>query len=88
MGAELEARNIEPIYVIAPVGRGTPLSERLIAEGIIPEPLIYNRPEEFPELYDVDHRHDVTHLNARGARIWSPMLAKDIAHRMDEAARR
>jgi hypothetical protein len=86
--AELEARNIEPIYVIAPVGRGTPLAEQLIAKGMIPEPLIYNRPEEFPELYDVDHRYDVTHLNARGARIWSPMLAEDIARRMDEAARR
>jgi hypothetical protein len=86
--AALEKRGIEPIYVIAPIGRGTPLVEQLIAEGKLPEPLIYNRPEEFPELYDVDHRHDVTHLNARGARIWSPILAEDVARRMDEAARR
>jgi hypothetical protein len=86
--AALEKRGIEPIYVIAPIGRGTPLVEQLITEGILPKPLIYNRPEHYPELYDVDHRHDVTHLNARGARIWSPILAEDVARRMDEAASR
>jgi len=86
--AQLEARGIEPIYVISPVGRGTPLADRLIAQGIVPKPLIYNRPERYPALYDVENRFDVTHLNAQGARIWSPILAEGIARRMDEGEAR
>jgi hypothetical protein len=86
--AALEARGIEPIYVISPVGRGTPVLDRLAAEGALPRPLVFNRPEEYPALYDVNHRFDVTHLNAQGARIWSRLLGEQIADRMDEAARR
>ena len=75
----LRERGIEPIYVIPPVGRGTPLLDELGERGQIPHLLTFNRPKEFPELYRFENRQDLTHVNARGARAWSRLLADRLA---------
>ncbi len=42
----------------------------------IPTVIDVDRPEEYPELFDLQNRRDETHLNERGAEIFTTILAK------------
>jgi hypothetical protein len=69
----------EPIFVVAPVAHPTPAFHRLAETGALAPLLAYNRPGRYPELYALDRRIDAQHLNSRGAREWSRILADDVA---------
>lgn len=51
----------------------------LYETGVIPNLLCYTQPKEYPMLFDADHYFDLNHLNEKGARLFSEMLAKDMA---------
>jgi len=40
--------------------------------------LAYDNPTLYPDLYAIKHRFDVEHLNAKGARLWAQMVARDL----------
>jgi len=40
--------------------------------------LAYDDPALYPALYAIKHRFDVEHLNAKGARVWARMVARDL----------
>ncbi len=77
--ARLRSHGVEPIFVIAPLPRGTPMFYRLDEAGELGRVFAYNRPSRYPELYAWEHRFDWTHLDREGAARWSRLLADDLA---------
>jgi hypothetical protein len=76
----LRERGVQPILFVAPTR--APTQEFLLAaarEGIAPAVLYYSDPAAFPELYAVENRFDLDHLNERGARQLTALLARDFA---------
>lgn len=67
------------VYVIQPGYEGTPERVLLQRQGEIETLLDFNRPSRYPELFLLQNRYDEKHLNQRGARVFSTILADAIA---------
>jgi hypothetical protein len=64
------------------------LQEDLIAahaRGDVAYLLRYDDPQRFPELYAPENRYDDTHLNEQGARLFTELLARDVAELLERA---
>jgi hypothetical protein len=71
--AELHARGIQPIFLIAPgVSRKTNYGEAPGGAQL----LSFARPDLYPELFSPDMYRDGSHLNQRGAALFTPILAR------------
>lgn len=69
----------EPVFVTLPA---LYLQDDLLsahAAGQVEHLLCFHDPNLHPELYEVDHREDQTHLNAAGARLFTEKLAREFA---------
>ena len=73
--AAARERGVEVVYVLPPGLEGAPVRWALQRRGDIPGLLDFNRPERYPQLFDVEHRFDPKHLNRRGAEEFSRLLA-------------
>lgn len=74
---------LELIYVIAPGIESSAALRRLHREGVVPTLFAFDDPETYPNLYDEKNRFDRRHLNTRGARIFSTLLARRLASHWD-----
>ena len=71
-----------PIFVVPP--NSTPIRSEFAATAsgtTAPALLAFDDPDEFPALYQIDRRADLIHLNDRGAREFSEILAEHLAAR-------
>ncbi len=69
---------IDPIFFVGPVLEARGIA-RLAAENDLITLFAYNDPERYPNLYDLDHRFDRYHVNSKGARILTRLVARDFA---------
>jgi len=77
IAAEVRARGADFVLVLLPSRScDRPFEERLVNElgGV----LRYNLPARYPALYEPDNRWDSGHLSARGALVFSRLLARDV----------
>lgn len=82
--AAIRAAGAEPIYVVPNLRWGTPVLHRLARDGVVPNFIALNDPEELPELYAAEHYFDRGHLNRRGAEHFSAELARRFADWLEE----
>lgn len=68
-------RGVELVYVLPPGLEAAPVRWALQRRGDIPALFDFNRPERFPQLFEVELRFDPKHLNQRGAQEFSRLLA-------------
>lgn len=66
----------ELVQVVMPNRVGTPLFGTLQQARHIPVLLHFNRPDAYPELFEVEHHYDMGHLNRAGAALFSRLLAR------------
>ena len=84
-------QGIQPIYILPP-GISPHLSKygwvhTLFWESIVPEPLAFDDPRKYPDLYAVQARFDDAHLNEHGATAFSKHLARKFAARVERESR-
>ena len=72
----IEATGAEPIFILAPVLHSRGEARKAHRRGILPALLAFDDPSLYPQLYEVGNRFDMTHLNRRGALIYSELLAQ------------
>lgn len=74
--AEIRATGVEPIIIVTPTIR----AEENFA-GFPPDVAVwsYHDPNEYPAMYDPANRHDPTHLNHAGAKLFTDLLAARFA---------
>ena len=72
----LRQAGIEPVYLLPPIPRPSPEVDLLARRGAIPNLLAFNRPDLFPELFEVEQRFDHEHLNRHGAEAFTRHLAR------------
>ncbi len=70
------AHGVELVQVVMPARVGSPLFDTLKEAGHVPVLLHFNRPDVYPELFEVEHHYDMGHLNRAGAAIFSRLLAR------------
>ena len=75
--ATLKAAGLIPIYVLPNVRWGTPDLHLLKSQGHVDAMLIFNLRAKYPELYVEEHYFDRGHLNAKGARHFTRLLADE-----------
>jgi hypothetical protein len=79
----VRAHGARPVLLVPPAFQ--PRSE-LIAlreQGVYDDLLVYNDPVKYPDLYDLQYRFDLGHLNAAGAARFSTLLAREFATLME-----
>jgi hypothetical protein len=79
----VEALGATPIFVTQPALYLQDDLIRAAERGEVRQLVRFDSPVRFPELYDPDHRYDATHLNDEGARIFTEMLAREFAARIE-----
>ena len=75
----IRAAGAEPIFLEPPglhLENDFQAAKRL---GIIDNLISYKDPEQFPELYRLDYRHDADHLNKAGSEAFTTRLAQDFS---------
>jgi hypothetical protein len=77
--AVIEAAGARVIYVLPPGLHVKPHLYHLEEMGHVPALLAYTRPDQYPPLYQPKNRHNPTHLNQRGAAIFSQAFARALA---------
>lgn len=83
---KIRALGAEPIVVIAPTFmqiREYAGLRRALSSLDVPV-LAYDRPQQFPELYEDTARFDMEHLNRKGATAWTERLGGDLAEILRE----
>jgi len=74
----LKSHGIELILVVPPIMSPAPyVMKPLMQQDQIPY-FIFNDPENYPELYQMDHRFDRAHLSEKGAELWTALLVEKI----------
>lgn len=71
---EVHAAGATPIFVLAPTVRPEEFLARDLPEGLTL--WAFNDPDRYPALYDADLHYDPGHLNERGAREFTRLLAE------------
>lgn len=74
MAAAARAAGVEFILVVMPQNACDRPAEERLAELGVPV-FCFNRPQDYPELYDPELRFDSGHANAEGARLFTRRLA-------------
>jgi hypothetical protein len=85
LGRQIEAiedAGAEPVFILPPGFRAKPEGPCLLEENRISTLLVYNRPEQYPFLYDPDFHFDIVHLSREGAKRFSTLFARDWARRI------
>jgi hypothetical protein len=70
------------VYVTVPRPWGDDVAARLDASGLLPDLIDLDRPDLHPELFDPEQRFDDDHLNEEGARLFSELVAAELARRL------
>jgi hypothetical protein len=81
----IEATGAEPIFILSPVTHSRGAARKAHRRGILPVLLAFDEPERYPRLYKVGNRFDMTHLNRRGALIYSELLARAFADHLRQS---
>lgn len=76
VSALLEESEVAAFYVMSPVCFAPGRGESLLAAGAIPNFEAFNDSDRHPELFRLENRFDLNHLNDRGARLYSRELAE------------
>lgn len=71
----LEGRGIGFVYLFPPTGMTIPRLTALGSKGLLDPLLNLNDPHKFPNLFEVEHRQNLTHLTPIGAREYTRELA-------------
>lgn len=79
-------RGVTPVYVILPVIHKQSALRKLGESGAAPALLRFDDPEAWPAFYQVKHRFDIHHLNARGAGLLTDALADAVLELEAESA--
>jgi len=77
--AAAEARGARLVYVALPGSIGDPERQFLHAQGVIPTLWDFSSPAEYPELFRIEHRWDVDHLNPDGVPLLTAYLVERVA---------
>jgi hypothetical protein len=83
--AAAERAGVRLIYLAMPGSIGDPERQFLHQEGVIPELWDYSLPTEYPELFRLEHRWDVDHLNPAGVEVLTALLAARLAATLEAA---
>lgn len=81
--ARIREAGVVPIHVLPPVGEPTPRPYRIAEAGLVPVLLAFGDPGRYPELFEEESRFDARHLNGRGAKLFSLVLAERFADWLD-----
>jgi hypothetical protein len=84
--AMVRAAGVEIVYVTPPSFEELPVLHSLARQGHVPNFLPFDDPLEYPDFYDLDKRFDLRHLDDKGARQFSRVLANTFADRLDEGS--
>jgi hypothetical protein len=76
---------IELIHFTTPGYEGSPERIRLHELGIVPTLFHFNDPRRWPELFRIEERYDLGHLNDAGARRFSRLFAAAILEHVQAA---
>ncbi len=68
--------DVTPIFIIAPLLEKRENLIALSTKGYVPTLFSFNNPIEYPRLYDPKLRFDMVHLNEKGAREFTQLLAE------------
>ncbi len=79
------AHGVPVVWYATPRATGDPTLATLADAGLLQPYLAYNRPEVAPELFDARVRWDPSHLDARGAELFSERFGRDLAAILDAA---
>ena len=81
----IEATGAEPIFILSPVTHSRGEARKAHRRRILPVLLAFDDPGLYPQLYEVDHRFDMTHLNRKGALIYSELLAEQFVKHLHQS---
>jgi hypothetical protein len=81
----IERTRAEPIFILSPVVQSRGEAREAHLRGVLPVLLAFDDPNLYPQLFEVDHRFDLTHLNRRGAVLYSELLAQRFADHLDRS---
>ncbi|MEM6672617.1 MAG: hypothetical protein AAF726_07215 [Planctomycetota bacterium] len=79
----IDAAGAETIVYVAPRGLPSPKMSSLADAGEIPTLFPFHLPDVYPELNSFDLRWDKSHLDAKGAELWSLQFARAFAAHLD-----
>lgn len=82
--ATIRAAGVEVVYVIPPSYEELPVLHTLARQGHVPNFMPFDDPLAHPDFYDLDKRFDLRHLDDKGARQFSRVLANRFADLLDE----
>lgn len=82
------AANVDLLYTVLPSVEPTPEAAALAERGAVPALYDFNRPAQYPELFDPSRHYDAVHMNELGASELSRLLAAAMAERLRTNARR
>jgi hypothetical protein len=74
----------EIVHVIAPIATARPSLHRIVEAGYVPHPLVFDSPEEYPALYEMENRFNGGHLSSSGAEVFTQRLAERFAELLQE----
>ena len=74
LAASVREAGAEPVFLMPPSFRPA----LFFADSDRYRVLRYHDPARFPELFELEHRFDLKHLNREGAEIYTRMLARDL----------
>jgi len=71
--------DVEPIYLISPLPKVSLFRQTGGIRTITPTLFAFNDPVRYPALFDLENRHDRTHINPSGAEEYTKRIAEHFA---------
>ena len=81
---QVEAVNAKPVFILPPRLENKQKLQQAYQQGYIPLLLSFNDPIKFPELYQVNLRHDKNHLNHEGSEHLTRLIAKAFVNKLHD----
>lgn len=80
----VESSGATPIFVIPPKLKTEAHTLQLHKDDYLESLLAYNDPEKYPDLYQLEYRFDPEHLNDKGSKEFTKLIAKEFEQYLEE----
>jgi hypothetical protein len=82
----IEALGAQPVFILSPATEPRCEVHQAFRDAVLPNLIAFDDFSTYPELYAVEHRHDLEHLNTEGSVLYSRLLADRFAKLMLQEA--